>query len=111
MNQGLIAGIGNIYADEILFQARLHPNARAAGLDAGAVERLHRSMRDVLETAIACGAGVEQFPERLPPGYLLRRRQAGAPCPRCGTATATIKIGGRTTYLCPVCQLAESPTV
>jgi len=104
MDQSLMAGIGNLYADEILFQARLHPRARTDRLDRAQRRRLFEQIKEVLETAIACGAGAEQLLERLPDGYLLPERQAGGHCPRCGTALATLKSGGRTSYFCPRCQ-------
>ena len=104
MDQALIAGIGNIYADEILFQARLHPKTPASSLDAEQRAELFRQIKAVLETAIERGAGAEQFLERLPEHYLLPHREKGGRCPRCGTAIATLKSGGRTSYFCPRCQ-------
>ncbi len=109
MDQSAMAGIGNIYSDEILFQARLHPGARADRLEPKAQRRLFRAMRRVLETAIARGAGSEQFLERLPRGYLLRVRETGAACPRCGAAIAQIKASGRSGYFCPRCQGEGAP--
>jgi formamidopyrimidine-DNA glycosylase len=104
MDQTLIAGIGNIYADEILFQARLHPKAAVAALSNRQRAALFRQIKAVLATAIECGAGAEQFLERLPAGYLLPHRDKGCKCPRCGAAIATLKGGGRTSYFCPRCQ-------
>ncbi len=104
MDQARIAGIGNIYSDEILFQARLHPALAAAALAAEARRRLYGAMRHALETAIACGAGAENFTERLPKDFLIRERHAGGRCPRCGAAIGVYKRGGRTGYYCPNCQ-------
>jgi formamidopyrimidine-DNA glycosylase len=109
MNQSLVAGIGNIYADEILFQARLHPGARADRLGAGARKRLFRSIKRVLEIAIARGAGSEQFLDKLPRGYLLRAREKGGRCPRCAAEIAVLKASGRTGYFCPSCQVEGAP--
>jgi formamidopyrimidine-DNA glycosylase len=109
MDQGLVAGIGNIYSDEILFQARLHPNARAEGLEPGALKRLFRNIKQVLETAIARDAGSEQFLDRLPRGYLLRAREKGGRCPRCAREIAVLKVSGRTGYFCPRCQSEGTP--
>ncbi len=106
MDQSALAGIGNIYADEILFQARLHPARRTDGLTPEEAEVLNRTLRRVLETAIARGTGSETFLDRLPADYLLPRREKGGHCPRCGTALETAKVGGRTGYLCPRCQPA-----
>ena len=104
MDQSRMAGIGNIYSDEILFHARLHPAATAASLDAATRQRLFEATRSVLQTAIACEAGAEGFTDRLPQGYLLPQRRAGGQCPRCGTAIRSAKFGGRTAYYCPRCQ-------
>jgi formamidopyrimidine-DNA glycosylase len=104
MDQSVIAGIGNLYADEILFQARLHPRARTDRLDRVQRRRLFEQIKQVLETAIDCGAGAEQFLERLPQDYLLPQREPGGHCPRCGAGLATLKSGGRTSYFCPQCQ-------
>jgi formamidopyrimidine-DNA glycosylase len=104
MDQARIAGIGNTYADEILFQARLHPGIPANRLDADAQRRLFGAMKYVLQTAIDCGAGAEDFTDRLPKGFLLPERHAGGHCPRCGTLLVIDKRGGRTSYHCPKCQ-------
>ena len=105
MDQGLVAGIGNVYADEILFQAGLRPEVPVAALDEGWRERLFATMREVLRTAVDCGAAAERYVERLPDGYLTRRREKGAPCPRCATPLETARIGGRTSVFCPRCQI------
>lgn len=104
MDQALIAGIGNIYADEILFQARLHPKTPAQNLEQAQRKALLGKIRKVLETAIERGAGAEQFLQHLPKSYLLPQRHEGGVCPRCGHALATLKAAGRTSYLCPRCQ-------
>ena len=104
MDQSVIAGIGNVYADEILFQARIHPRRPARRVAGGEAERLYGALWTVLETAIRCGAGAEAFLDRLPAGFLLPERHSGGHCPRCGTALAVVKIGGRTSYFCPRCQ-------
>jgi formamidopyrimidine-DNA glycosylase len=99
MNQSAIAGIGNVYADEILHQAGIHPGRKPVELGAGAFRNLYDSMRDVLERAIAAGAA----PEKMPAQFLLPRREAGAAC-ACGTPIEKIIISGRTGYYCPRCQ-------
>jgi formamidopyrimidine-DNA glycosylase len=104
MDQARMAGIGNIYADEILFQARIHPAAIAASLTPEAIHGLFTAMKFVLQTAVACGAGAETFVERLPANFLLPARHRGGRCPRCGGAIATERLGGRTSYFCPRCQ-------
>jgi formamidopyrimidine-DNA glycosylase len=104
MDQSRIAGIGNIYADEILFQARLHPGIITNTLDAATRRRLFNAMKHALRTAIDCGAGAENFTDRLPQGFLIPERRAGGHCPRCGTPLVIDKRGGRTSYHCPKCQ-------
>jgi formamidopyrimidine-DNA glycosylase len=106
MEQSRLAGIGNIYADEILFQARLHPGLATRALDKAARSRLYEAMRHVFATAVAVGAGAEKFTETLPKHFLIPHRQAGGRCPRCGTALRVFKLGGRTGYSCPQCQPA-----
>lgn len=104
MDQSLLAGMGNIYVDEALFQAHLHPKLLADRLTPKQIKRLYRAMRRALSTAIAHDVGVKNGLKSLPRGYLLRRRSRGAPCPRCGTAISTLRLGGRQTYYCPNCQ-------
>jgi formamidopyrimidine-DNA glycosylase len=104
MNQELLAGIGNFYSDEILFQARLHPKADLGDLDDKQRGKLYRTMREVLGTAVEAGAGSEEFADRLPRGYLLPHRRKGGTCPRCHGAIRTMKAAGRTAYYCPHCQ-------
>ena len=104
MDQQVVAGIGNIYADEILFQARIDPRARLDKLDAARLARLHRAIGTALRMAIAHGAGSEEMAERMPKSALLPQRHKGGHCPHCGGPLKTTKIGGRTTYFCPRCQ-------
>lgn len=104
MDQTLVAGIGNIYSDEILFQARLHPNTPVKRLSDKELRALHTTIRRVLKVAIERGAGSEELVDRLPAKYLLRHREAGAACPRCGGTIKRSKAGGRSLYYCPRCQ-------
>jgi formamidopyrimidine-DNA glycosylase len=104
MDQRLVAGIGNIYSDEILFQAGIDPALRTSELSPGQPERLFRTMREVLRTAIAHGAGSERFVERMPKGSLLPERRKDGHCPRCRSPLKVFKAGGRTGYCCPRCQ-------
>lgn len=100
MDQRGLAGIGNVYSDEILFQRRIHPATPIADLDRDARRALHACLRDVLTTAIEAGAE----PDAMPEGFLLRRREPGADCPACDGSVERIKISGRSAYLCPACQ-------
>ena len=100
MNQKLIAGIGNLYADEILFQAGVHPETRADELSNADFGRLFRVMRRVLRIASDRLADVDRFPR----GYLLPRRGEGEPCPACGRDMERVTVSGRTSVFCPGCQ-------
>ena len=104
MDQKIIAGIGNVFSDEILFQARINPAARMGELAPKELERLFSEINKVLRTAIAHGAGSEQFAARMPKGSLLPERHRGGHCPRCRSLLKVSKIGGRTAFCCPRCQ-------
>jgi formamidopyrimidine-DNA glycosylase len=104
MDQEIMAGVGNIYSDEILFQARIDPAEPIEKLAPSELKRLFLETRKVLNTAIARGAGSEQFTERMPKGSLLPERKKGGHCPRCRSPLKVFKVGGRTAYCCPGCQ-------
>jgi formamidopyrimidine-DNA glycosylase len=99
-DQSLISGIGNVYADEILFQAGIHPRKKAGDLKEEELVHVYKIMRDVLKTAVEADADIS----KLPDDYLLPHRKQGAACPRCSGQLETIKISGRTTVFCPSCQ-------
>jgi formamidopyrimidine-DNA glycosylase len=96
LDQGVIAGVGNLLADEILWRARLDPRRSANELSVEEVDGLRRSMRAALRDAIANGGAHT--------GRLNPHRVRGGRCPRCGAALERATVGGRTTYWCPVCQ-------
>jgi formamidopyrimidine-DNA glycosylase len=100
LNQQLIAGIGNLYADEILFRARMHPSTDATRLSDTDLPRLFRATRYVLLKAIALKTDFN----RLPKSWLLTRRGNHGKCPRCGRALKSATIGGRTSWFCVHCQ-------
>jgi formamidopyrimidine-DNA glycosylase len=100
LNQRLIAGIGNLYADEILFRARLHPATEATTLSDKDLMRLFRATRYVLEKAISLKTDFN----RLPKSWLLTHRGRRGRCPRCGRALKSATIGGRTAWFCVHCQ-------
>jgi formamidopyrimidine-DNA glycosylase len=100
LNQQLIAGIGNLYADEILFRACMHPATAAASLSDKDLQRLFRATRHVLERAIALKTDFN----RLPKSWLLPHRGKRGSCPRCGCALKSATIGGRTSWFCAHCQ-------
>jgi formamidopyrimidine-DNA glycosylase len=112
LNQGFLAGIGNIYADESLFAAGLHPLRKADSLTQGEQARLYGAFRTVLDRAVE-GRGTT-LDDR---GYVDAEGQAGAyqdeiavygrrgePCPVCRTPIERIVLGGRSTHFCPHCQ-------
>jgi formamidopyrimidine-DNA glycosylase len=100
LNQQLIAGIGNLYADEILFRARMHPATEAAGLSDKDLVRLFLATRYVLERAIALKTDFN----RLPKSWLLTHRGKRGRCPRCRRALKSATIAGRTSWFCAHCQ-------
>jgi len=110
MHQQMIAGIGNIYANEILFRAGLHPNAHASRLSPSKIERLHYVMRDVLQEAIVCGgSSVKDFfaPDGTAGRYVehhLVYGKEGKPCPnRCGNLIRRLQAE-RSSFYCSTCQ-------
>ncbi|HEY4271782.1 MAG TPA: DNA-formamidopyrimidine glycosylase family protein [Candidatus Udaeobacter sp.] len=100
LNQKLIAGIGNLYADEILFRAKMHPATEAASLSEKTLSRLFRARRYVLEKAVALKTDFD----RLPKSWLLTHRGKQGKCPRCGRKLKSATIGGRTSWFCAHCQ-------
>lgn len=99
MDQKKIAGVGNIYADEILYEAKVRPDRRVRELTEEEVKRIHRETRRVLREAIKTG-GDENFPS----SFLVSRSAAGASCKTCNHSIERKSIGGRTAYFCPQCQ-------
>jgi formamidopyrimidine-DNA glycosylase len=107
MDQSVVGGIGNIYADESLWRAKLHPRRAANSLSQAEVTRLHRAIRAVLDYAVREGAAF------VPHGKAISDRdfpychgRAGSPCPRCRTIIQKEWVGGRGTHFCPKCQKA-----
>ena len=105
MDDEFIAGIGNAYADEILWAAKLHPKRKIASLDDGEMDRLRGALRATLERA------AEIVEAELPPelGTKVRthmnvRGRAGEPCPRCGAKIVRTRHGLDEMYVCPRCQ-------
>jgi formamidopyrimidine-DNA glycosylase len=110
LNQKLLHGVGNIYADESLFRAGIRPRRMARHLKRAEFDRLHSSLQSVLKKAISLGgssvsdyvdsAGVEGFFQLEHRVYL----RTGQPCLVCGTPIRRIVVGGRGTHYCPHCQ-------
>ncbi len=110
LDQRVVAGLGNIYADEALWRARLGPLRPAHTLEVDEVVRLHRAIRAALRTGIARqGSTLRDY--ATPDGSSGSMQdefrvygQDGEPCPRCGTQIAKTRVGGRGTWYCPRCQ-------
>ena len=111
LDQGLVAGIGNIYADEILYDARINPYRKASTLSTEECRALHAAIQNNLEAGIEHRGTTVQFHRDLlnRPGehqdYLRVFDRGGKPCPECGGKVAQDQVGGRTTYYCPDCQI------
>lgn len=110
LNQGFVRGIGNIYADEALFRAGIHPQAATARLRADRARKLHAAIGEVLSQAIEAGGssisdyvdaegrkGFFQFQHRV-------YQRTGEPCVACGTAVRRILVAQRSSHFCPRCQ-------
>lgn len=115
LNQTIIAGLGNIYVDEILFREKLSPRVPASVLSLRDLRGLLRRIRRVLRQAVRCrGTSISdytdgngrrgRFQEKL-----LAYQRTGAPCPRCGTRIVRIVVCGRGTHICPRCQQEGQP--
>jgi formamidopyrimidine-DNA glycosylase len=114
LDQRTLAGMGNIYADEALWRARIHPLRPAGDLDADELRRLHRAVRRALEAGIARqGATLRDY--STPDGGRGRMQhefkvygRGGDPCDRCGTPIEKTRVAGRGTWYCPHCQPTPS---
>jgi formamidopyrimidine-DNA glycosylase len=113
LDQRRLAGVGNIYADEALWRARIHPRRPAGELDEHELRALHRGIRDALRAGIARqGATLRDY--RTPDGGSGRMQhefkvygREGEPCERCGRPIEKIRAAGRGTWFCPGCQLLD----
>jgi formamidopyrimidine-DNA glycosylase len=112
LDQRTVAGLGNIYVDEALWRAQIHPLRPAAELDAEEIAKLVRGIKDALRAGLARqGASLRDY--STPDGRRGRMQEEfrvygreGEPCPRCGTPIEKIRAGGRGTWYCPSCQAA-----
>ncbi len=104
LDQSLLCGIGNFYADEILFRARLHPTRRAKTLGPDDFVRLHDAIEQVLDAALRAKAdGAAPFEAQV-------YGRTGEPCRRCGTPVEGLRIANRAAHFCPTCQPPEAPS-
>ena len=110
LDQRRIAGIGNIYADEALWRARIHPRRPAGELDAAEIARLHRAVRAALRRGVELnGSTLRDYVTPDGEGGGMQHEfhvygRLGEPCDRCGRPIERIVVGGRGTWLCPRCQ-------
>jgi formamidopyrimidine-DNA glycosylase len=110
LNQKLLHGVGNIYADESLFRARIRPTRRAGRLRLADLERLRKALQKVLRAAIqAGGSSISDYVDANgEPGFFQVQHRvygrAGQPCRICGTPIRRIVLGGRSSHFCPHCQ-------
>ena len=101
MNEKIIAGIGNDYADEICFQAGLRPDEKVVNILPEQLHRVHRYLRRVLRRAT-----LHWTAAHADPGWLINSKGLGGPCPRCRHELTSVRITGRKTILCTRCQRA-----
>jgi formamidopyrimidine-DNA glycosylase len=115
LDQRTLAGLGNIYVDEALWRARIHPLRPAESIDRNELRRLHHAIRAALEHGIARqGSTLRDY--RLPDGGSGEMQnefkvygRGDEPCDRCGTPIAKSRVGGRGTWFCPSCQVGPVP--
>ncbi len=109
LDQSVVAGVGNIYADEALFLAGIHPARPGGSLSPEEIQRLHQAIRTVLEQAIkARGSSLQSYAPPSGQGSFQEQhrvfRRDGQACPRCGAPIQRIKLAQRSTHFCPRCQ-------
>lgn len=110
VNQHFVAGIGNIYADEILFYARVHPERKVADLSEAEIRRIYDGMKSILLEAISHRGTTTRFYLDLNgrkgeyQNYLKVHAKAGKPCNGCPGVVEVIEVSGKDTYYCPSCQ-------
>ena len=116
LDQNLVAGLGNIYADEVLYAVRLHPLAPSNGLDPAGCRRVVRAIRRILSRALDNGGSTlrDYVDASGRPGGFQTRFKAygriGQPCARCGQLLEGLVVAGRTTSVCPRCQQSVNTT-
>ncbi|MGD0957064.1 MAG: bifunctional DNA-formamidopyrimidine glycosylase/DNA-(apurinic or apyrimidinic site) lyase [Candidatus Acidiferrales bacterium] len=115
LDQHVLRGMGNIYTDESLWRARIHPMRLGANLTLGELRRLHRTVRGVLTEAIRLrGSSISDYVDSEgQPGEFQRRHRVyqreGKRCFRCGASIRRAAVAGRSSYFCPRCQPAPRP--
>lgn len=100
LNQSFIAGVGNIYSDEILFRTKIHPRTNINSLSDNKVKELYGNIIDVLEFGIKKKGDLSTYPDE----FLIPHRKKEEKCPICNTDVIRIEISGRHGFFCPSCQ-------
>jgi formamidopyrimidine-DNA glycosylase len=112
LDQSVVAGLGNIYVDEVLFAARVHPARKADTLSPQEIESIHAATRDILRRAIELrGTTFDSYHDAFGEtgGFQNQLKvfsRAGEPCPVCGSEIVKSRVAGRGTHVCPACQVA-----
>jgi formamidopyrimidine-DNA glycosylase len=111
LDQTVVAGVGNIYADESLWGAKIHPETKVQDVPKAKLKQLYTSLREILQLSIEKGGSTDRNyvnHEGKRGSYLSFAhvfRREGQPCPRCGTVVVKLRVAGRGTHICPHCQI------
>ena len=100
LNQKYLAGMGNLYVDEVCWQQGIHPASRIGALPLENLKAMLHNMQDILRQAVALNAEYSAYPE----SWLWNHRVPDGLCPKCLSSLEQDKVAGRTTYYCPQCQ-------
>ncbi len=110
LDQKNVAGIGNVYVQDILFRAKLHPNRKISTLSAAEAKALYASIKTILNRSIRLG-GLAYEPNffghkgKFDQSKFLVGYKTGKPCPECGTLIEKVRTGSTASYICPKCQV------
>jgi formamidopyrimidine-DNA glycosylase len=114
LDQSVVAGLGNIYVDEVLFAAGVHPSRKANTLTGAEIQTIHAAIRDILRRAIELrGTTFDSYHDAFGETGEFQHQlkvftRAGEPCPNCGTEIMKTRVAGRGTHHCPACQVSTS---
>ncbi len=100
LNQSLVAGIGNLYSDEILFRTKLHPKSKLDQIDDEKVKELYTNIKDVLQYGIEKKGDLSVYPNN----FIIPHRKKEEFCPICNSELSFLDISGRRSFFCPICQ-------
>jgi formamidopyrimidine-DNA glycosylase len=110
LDQSVVAGLGNIYVDEVLFAAGVHPSRKASTLSGEEIRKVHAATRDILRRAIELrGTTFDSYHDAFGETGKFQHQlrvfaRAGEPCPNCGAEISKSRVAGRGTHACPACQ-------